>query len=210
MNVELREGLMQIIEEVFHSCTSLESISIPSSVRDIGLCAFIGCTQLMNVELMEGLRCIIAGAFGFCTSLESISIPSSVRDIGPCALNGCTQLMYVELCDGMEYIREEAFFGCTSLRSISIPSTVKRIHRTAFKECSNLVAIDFCEDIEEFITESSLLHWWNNGTSELSLSTASFLAHCNIPRRVGYDKHVGVESKDSCHVAAYSFCGFMH
>jgi hypothetical protein len=55
-------------------------------------------------------------------------------------------------------------------------------------DCSSLVAIEFCEEIEDFVTELSLRHWWNNGTSRLSLWTGSFLALCNIPRRVGMIK----------------------
>ena len=46
-----------------------------------------------------------------------------------------------------------------------------------------------CEEIKDFVTELSLRqHWWNNGISVHSLWTGSFLARCDIPRRVGLIK----------------------
>ena len=51
----------------FGSCTSLQSIKIPSTVRVIGGEAFCDCTQLIHVELCEGLKVIVSIAFGSCT-----------------------------------------------------------------------------------------------------------------------------------------------
>ncbi len=69
MNVELREeGLERISSEAFYGCTSLEQISIPSSVKVIK-----NCTQLMNVELREeGLERISSEAFWNCTTVHYI------------------------------------------------------------------------------------------------------------------------------------------
>jgi len=68
---------------------------------------------------------------------------------------------------------------------ISIPSTVHYIEKDVFGNCSALEAVEFCEEIEEFVSAMALRPWWNNGTSNLSLWTGSFLARCNIPERVG-------------------------
>jgi len=164
---------------------NITHVRIDPSVKSIGPAVFSACTQLMHVELCDGLERIGFMAFFGCTSLASISIPSTVGVIAGFAFHGCTQLMNVELCDGLERIDDGTFCSCTSLRSISIPSSVTYIDKDAFKECPQLVAIDFCEELEEFVTESSLRNWWNHGTSRLSLWTASFLARCNIPWRVG-------------------------
>jgi hypothetical protein len=139
---------------------------------------------LINVELKEGLESIKKWAFEGCTSLEQISIPHSVKVIGYETFKGCTQLMNLELREGLERINARAFRDCTSLEHISIPFTVHYIHQDAFKDCNELGGIEFCEEIEEFVTELSLRHWWNNGTPKLALLMGSFLKRCNIPRRV--------------------------
>ena len=56
-------------ESAFESCTSLTSVTIPSSVTTIGI-----------------------SAFSDCTSLTSVTIPSSVTTIGNWAFEGCTSL----------------------------------------------------------------------------------------------------------------------
>ena len=53
---------------------SLESITLPSTLVEIGDCAFFGCSNLREVIFNEGLQKI--GAAAFCgTSLESITLP---------------------------------------------------------------------------------------------------------------------------------------
>ena len=65
-------GITTIRDYAFSSCTSLASVTIPSSVTSIGV-----------------------GAFSSCTSLASVTIPSSVTSIGTTAFSGCTGLTSV-------------------------------------------------------------------------------------------------------------------
>ena len=102
MRVELREGLEIVDEGAFYGCTSLESITIPSTVKVIGKEAFVRCTRLMQVELREGLESISNGAFYECTSLERISIPSTVHYIEKDVFGNCSALEAVEFCEEIE------------------------------------------------------------------------------------------------------------
>ena len=72
-SVQFNEGLQNIGEEAFRNCTtSLKSITLPSTVTEIGKCAFYGCRNLREVTLNEGLEKIDDRAFIKCSSLESI------------------------------------------------------------------------------------------------------------------------------------------
>jgi len=145
--VELNNGLRTIgrcvfLGGAFAYCSSLERITIPSSVIDIGWEAFNSCSNLREVVLNEGLQKIGDKSFALCRSLESISLPSSVIEIGARAFGGCTNLRAVVLNEGLVKIRNNAFDECNSLESITIPSSVIQIGVDAFSECSNLREVE--------------------------------------------------------------------
>jgi hypothetical protein len=56
MHVELREGLERINDWAFAGCTSLERISIPSTVRYIQKDVFRNCSDLVAVEFSEEIE----------------------------------------------------------------------------------------------------------------------------------------------------------
>jgi len=66
ISVRFNEGLQKIEDEAFYDCTSLESITLPSSVTEIGDEAFSDCTNLSEVILNDGLQKIGIGAFHNC------------------------------------------------------------------------------------------------------------------------------------------------
>ena len=64
--VVLNEGLVKIGNFAFDECRSLESITIPSSVKEICKLAFYKCYGLKEVVLNEGLKMIEMQAFERC------------------------------------------------------------------------------------------------------------------------------------------------
>lgn len=67
---------------VFQDCTSLERITIPSTMSLIGIWAFKDCTNLREIVFVEqykGVR-FASNAFSGCTSLERFKFPGlSIR-----------------------------------------------------------------------------------------------------------------------------------
>lgn len=118
----IEETTLIIYSYAFAQCTSLKSITIPDSVREIGF-AFSGCTALTDVTFGRGLLTISSGAFRQCTSLKSITIPDSVREIGMEAFYECTALTNVTFGRGLSYIGMNAFKQCTSLSSATFKNT---------------------------------------------------------------------------------------
>jgi len=100
-NVELFEGLVDI-EYAFEQCTSLEHITLPSTLRCIGYGAFEGCTNLITVGLPEGLSLDNMRVFKGCASLERVVIPSTVNEIGIEAFMDCSNLISVTFCEEIE------------------------------------------------------------------------------------------------------------
>ncbi len=81
----------------FYACSSLESITIPSSVVTVNTRSFGMCSNLQSVTFEEGSQCTDIGnhAFYKCSSLESVDIPSSVTTIGQAAFSSCSSLQSI-------------------------------------------------------------------------------------------------------------------
>ncbi len=136
-----------IAGSAFHSCTSLTSITIPSSVKSIGSNTFNGCTSLTNITIPESVTSIGDGAFNGCTSLAQVTIPSGVTSIGQSTFSGCTSLAEITIPSSVASIGQLAFNKCTSLTEITIPENVKSIGFSAFSDCTKLTSVNFEDEI---------------------------------------------------------------
>ena len=150
----------------FLNAKYLTSVSIPSSVVNIGGSAF-SSTPLYKDEsnwtdgvlyidnclieakstisssytIKEGTRVIAGNAFRRA-SLTAMDIPNSVVSIGDGAFNSCSALTSVTIPNSVTCIGDYTFNECTSLSSITLPNTITSIGEFAFRNCSTLVAFD--------------------------------------------------------------------
>ena len=142
--------LRSIGEDAFYECSSLESLTIPSSVVVIQRNAFIFCQQLRNVKLREGLQIIGVAAFSYCEMLREIYFPSSIKEIQSGAFHWCHRLTLVSFPVSGSLLKEiskDAFSHCESLRVVRIPSSVRRISKGAFDGCSNLTSVELTDGL---------------------------------------------------------------
>jgi len=76
------EGVTEIAHAAFYKCYALKEVTLPGSLRLIGIRAFHGCQNLKQLALPEGLETIRNDAFLKCLGLTEITIPATVRKIG--------------------------------------------------------------------------------------------------------------------------------
>ena len=153
ISVRVIEGLKKIGDSAFYDRSSLESITLPSTLTEIGNHAFFG-TNLREVTLNDGLKKIGIWAFCKCTSLESITLPSTLTEIDNYAFGGCSNLIVVTLNEGLKKIRNAAFHNCKSLESIKLPSSIVEIGAGAFNYCGNLREVELDGVPQSFKIES--------------------------------------------------------
>ena len=144
-------GLTSIINFQFYKCTSLTSITIPSSVTSIEVEAFEGCTGLAEIvvesgntvyDSRNGCNAIIETATNtLIAGCKNTVIPSSVTSIGRYAFYGCTGLTSIEIPSSVTAIKYAAFSQCTGLTSVEIPQSITSIQFYAFEDCTGLESI---------------------------------------------------------------------
>ena len=89
-----------IADQAFMGCTSLTSVTIPTSVITIGGEAFYECIGLTSVSISGPVTSIGDYAFTECIGLTSITIPQSVTSIGYAAFAGCSGLTSINVASG--------------------------------------------------------------------------------------------------------------
>ena len=146
-NIIIENGVKNIGQYAFLSCSNLVSITIPNSVTGIGESAFSRCSSLTSITIPNSVTVIGKSAFSDCSSLTSITSPNSVTGIGESAFSGCSSLTSITIPNNVTVIGKSAFWGCSSLTSITIPNSVADIGESAFRGCSSLTSITIPESV---------------------------------------------------------------
>jgi hypothetical protein len=146
-------GVTNIEDEAFYSCSGLTSISISNSVTKIGDYVFDGCTSLTNIAVATSnpdyssangvlfnkaqttLVAFPGGGGG------SYTIPNSVTSIEEGAFESCSGLTNVDTGNGVTNIGTNAFEFCTGLTSVTIGNSVTSIGYEAFYYCYGLTSV---------------------------------------------------------------------
>ena len=161
--VTFEEGYGIIGEKMFYKCLGLTTIEIPSSVSEVRVSAFEGCTGIDSITMLNSV--IGEKMFKDCTSLPSISIPDWITEIGDYAFENCsglnsgpnaitlatkvlskgmfkncTSITEVTIPFGMT-IASNVFEGCTALNTVHYHS--EKISEEMFKDCQSLQNLDF-------------------------------------------------------------------
>ena len=133
------------IEEDIIPSAVIEEITLPNTLRTIGMGAFVNCTSLrtVNFENNSQLTSIGERAFYNCSSLTSITIPDNVTSIEDYAFGGCGSLEEVTFGENSQLtnIGKLTFALCENLITITVPKSVTSIGDYAFSNCYKLVEV---------------------------------------------------------------------
>lgn len=120
-------GLTAIDEGAFYSQQSLQSITLPASIKTIGKYAFYYCWNLKAINVPNSVETIGDGAFSSCKNAESLVLGRSVKTIGDAAFRGCGKLTEVTIHEGCTSIGGSAFYDCTKLTKLTLPASLKSV-----------------------------------------------------------------------------------
>ena len=138
-------SVTQIGDDAFKDCTSLQSLYFNASNCQMASGAFWGCTSLSSVTMSSNVHRIPDNMFSgtLQTSGISINIPNSVNYIGNSAFYGCSGITgTLVIPTGVTYIGRSAFYGCSGITgTITIPSGITIIRPSAFYNCTGLTGV---------------------------------------------------------------------
>lgn len=167
----LGEGLKMIDANAFNGCSSLKTMTLPSSLSAINDHAFADCDSLNGYDesTQEGLLILDSqlgalaigpGAFANCKGMTYFRMPAQLATIGEYAFSECTALTKIRYGDNyylegdvvlgesdvkLNKIGSYAFYN-TALSEIILPETVTLVEQRAFAECQSLLAVYLFRD----------------------------------------------------------------
>lgn len=156
-----------ITTNAFAENENLKEVIVPSTLKEIGMCAFYNCSRIETFAFPEGLEMIDDYAFADCEGLSDVELPDSLKYIGSSAFYNCANIRRIKIPESISLLKDAAFSG-TGITEITIPGNVKKCRaafwnckelRTAIVEngiCSIWESFAGCEKLEEVTLPESL------------------------------------------------------
>ncbi|MBR6681864.1 MAG: leucine-rich repeat domain-containing protein, partial [Clostridia bacterium] len=134
--------VVYIGEYCFNSNRTITSVTIPATIKNVGIYSFYDCSKLTTVNNNSTAMTALGGyAFYNCGKLTTIKLSSPLCYIGPFAFYKCAALKSIEIPDGVTAIERETFNGCTALENIKFANTINIIRHHAFYNCTKLKTV---------------------------------------------------------------------
>ncbi len=147
------DTVKNIYSKAFYENHYLESVEIPSSVKEIGMDAFGNCSSLISIDLNK-IEKIDDYAFEKCNNLKTVTVPKTVSYIGENPFRECKSLESINvdsenpnycifdgaLCDKAKTVLYS--YPCKSLNTeFTVPSSVSSLPSFIFAYCDNLKSV---------------------------------------------------------------------
>lgn len=135
----LPEGLDSIGKEAFQK-NYITEVTIPESVRAIGVTAFYYNQSLKSVTLNNSMESISQSLFNYCQKLAVVHGGKNVKIVNQSAFSNCDSLRSISDITPVT-INSSAFFNCRKLESLNF-SRIKSIGYESFYQCYGLKEAD--------------------------------------------------------------------
>lgn len=166
--ITIKDGTKTIMRSLFYNNKTLTSITIPASVKTIGMSAFENCDGLKEVHISDiAAWCDISfynwtsnplhkspQIFVNGNAVQKLVIPEGATHISSLAFARCRTIEEIQFPKSLTTIDANAFEKCSGLTSLSIPGNVKSIGYEAFYGCSIIENLELAEGLENIGVEA--------------------------------------------------------
>lgn len=135
----------------FKNCSSLEKVSIPPSVNQIGTnidstangSSFINCVGLKYLAVPSSVVDLGKNTFDSCSSLRRVYW-NGVVGIHAYSFNRCTSLEEINFHDdfgNVQSVGGSDFYGCSSLKRVTCSTPIEATGDACFQNCISLESV---------------------------------------------------------------------
>lgn len=167
---------VEVIPEFAFKSSNLKSITIPGSVKSIGIHAFYNCTELVDVNITDpDAWCKVdfaethANPMYYASRLHILDAKGDV-------------VTKLQLSANTMEIPAYRFQNAVDLKEIYIDNTLHRIGENAFVGCNALEAINVHEENPAYSSEDGVL--FTKDMSKLILAPKGFAGTYSVPKEV--------------------------
>ncbi len=147
-----REFKLTIDPYAFAGCPKITSLELPETVTKLGQC-FIEGTSIESITIPASVKdsyIFSMGILANCETLKTVIFAEGATIIpyGICAADvgygkGVCPVETIVIPDTVTQISTNAFNNCDSLKEINIPKNISKVDSYAFTNCDNLEKITF-------------------------------------------------------------------
>lgn len=161
-SISLAEGLEGIGHAAFKECTKLATITLPSTLKELGFMwtltgvdgsTFAGCLSLREIEIPASIEHIPEQTFLECASLSKVTINEGTTSLGERVFELCPSLKSIEMPKSV-VTWERGVFNKTGLVNPVVPGQIKVIPNSAFIWCHDIKSFTIEEGVEEIGKQS--------------------------------------------------------
>ena len=201
VDIVIPDGRYSLCNEQFKNFVNIESVTLPNSIKRIGVDAFYGCESLKATNYLGSISdwCKIefedvdANPISYTHNLiidgeeiKDVNIENNITKINNYAFYNCCHIVSLTIPFSVTSIGSDAFFGCVKLRELSIPGSVTKIGSSAFAKCTSLSSVYIPYSLTEI--------------EQCVFQDCSSLDNINIPEsvtKIGYRGFAGCSSLKS-------------
>lgn len=138
-SITIPSSVEELGESVF-SGSGLTSISVPASVTKMGTYCFWGCANMTTVDFNATVEKLPEGTFSQA-NIDEITLSDAISEIGVGAFQFCYSLKKVNGGDYVAKIKDYAFNQCRALEEFKMPSELQSIGMQSFSNCAALKSL---------------------------------------------------------------------
>ncbi len=149
---DIPNGVEILGDYAIYGNMSLQSVSLPSSLKEIGyrgLAALKNMTTL-NLNKANNLKILKDLSLSENEGLTSITLPSSIQEFGKGVLKNDKNLVLAKLNFDYEILPDSTYENCSKLTTVSaLPSNLTKIGSNAYRGCLSLTKINIPSTVTE-------------------------------------------------------------
>ena len=115
VSVRIEADIDILLPRTFGYCSALKDVDV-GDIISIGASCFINDTSLESFTMPDSVKPVGDQAFSGCKSLYGPSVSSGIEHLGMSAFEGCRSLMEVRLGDNLRSVGDHAFRDCSFLK----------------------------------------------------------------------------------------------